>query len=83
MDMASPSGGEDYGFDSRRGYREHLGRFANIPSPLDERWDFSIIRTIIDRIANNMVEVAQLDRASDCGSECREFESPLPPFFIS
>lgn len=28
-----------------------------------------------------MVEVAQLDRASDCGSECREFESPLPPFF--
>ena len=26
-----------------------------------------------------MVNVAQLVRASDCGSECREFESPHSP----
>ena len=59
-----------------------IRRIANIPSPLDERREFSIIHTIIESLArNNMVEVAQLDRASDCGSECREFESPLPPFF--
>jgi hypothetical protein len=29
------------------------------------------------------VRVAQLDRASDCGSEGRGFESRLSPFFIS
>ena len=28
---------------------------------------------------NNMVAVVQLVRASDCGSECRGFESHLPP----
>ena len=27
----------------------------------------------------NMVDVVQLVRASDCGSECRGFESHLPP----
>ena len=27
-----------------------------------------------------MVAVVQLVRASDCGSECRGFESHLPPF---
>ena len=27
----------------------------------------------------NMVAVVQLVRASDCGSECRGFESHLPP----
>ena len=27
----------------------------------------------------NMVAVVQLVRASDCGSECRRFESGLPP----
>ena len=27
----------------------------------------------------NMVDVVQLVRASDCGSECRRFESGLPP----
>ena len=27
----------------------------------------------------NMVTVVQLVRASDCGSECRGFESHLPP----
>ena len=26
-----------------------------------------------------MVDVVQLVRASDCGSECRRFESGLPP----
>ena len=26
-----------------------------------------------------MVVVAQLARASDCGSECRRFETDLPP----
>ena len=26
-----------------------------------------------------MVDVVQLVRASDCGSECRGFESHLPP----
>ena len=30
-----------------------------------------------------MVDVAQLVRASDCGSESRGFESPLPPFFVA
>ena len=30
-----------------------------------------------------MVRVAQVDRASDCGSEGRGFESRLSPFFIS
>jgi hypothetical protein len=29
-----------------------------------------------------VVAVAQLDRASDCGSEGREFESPQPPQFL-
>ena len=28
---------------------------------------------------HNMVAVVQLVRASDCGSECRGFESHLPP----
>ena len=28
---------------------------------------------------NKMVAVVQLVRASDCGSECRGFESHLPP----
>ena len=28
-----------------------------------------------------MVDVVQLVRASDCGSECRGFESHLPPNF--
>ena len=28
----------------------------------------------------NMVAVVQLVRASDCGSECRRFESDQPPF---
>ena len=27
----------------------------------------------------NMVTIVQLVRASDCGSECRGFESHLPP----
>ena len=27
-----------------------------------------------------MVDVVQLVRASDCGSECRGFESHLPPY---
>ena len=30
----------------------------------------------------NMVAVVQLVRASDCGSECRGFESHLPPTVI-
>ncbi len=29
-----------------------------------------------------MVGVAQLVRASDCGSECRGFESPHPPLYL-
>ena len=31
----------------------------------------------------NMVTIVQLVRASDCGSECRGFESHLPPFISS
>ena len=30
-------------------------------------------------LSTNMVAVVQLVRASDCGSECRGFESHLPP----
>ena len=32
---------------------------------------------------SNMVGVVQLVRASDCGSECRGFESLLPPLSLS
>lgn len=35
--------------------------------------------TRFKRAINNTVDVVQLVRASDCGSECRGFESHLPP----
>ena len=35
------------------------------------------------RKVSDMVGVVQLVRASDCGSECRGFESHLPPSKIS
>ena len=40
-----------------------------------------IIPIFAPRLRNdaNMVTVVQLVRASDCGSECRGFESHLPP----
>ena len=40
-----------------------------------------IISIFAPRLRNdaNMVTVVQLVRASDCGSECRGFESHLPP----
>ena len=40
-----------------------------------------IISIFAPRLRNdaNMVTVVQLVRASDCGSECRRFESGLPP----
>ena len=31
------------------------------------------------KTTSNMVAVVQLVRASDCGSECRRFESDQPP----
>ena len=42
--------------------------------------DLKIISIFAPRQRNaNMVDVVQLVRASDCGSECRGFESHLPP----
>ena len=39
----------------------------------------SNISPIFVEKCTNMVAVVQLVRASDCGSECRGFESHLPP----
>ena len=36
----------------------------------------------INMFVNRTVVVAQLDRALDCGSEGRGFESPLSPFSV-
>ena len=40
--------------------------------------DYSYLCTAFEK-CTNMVAVVQLVRASDCGSECRGFESHLPP----
>src|SRR5207249_10279890 len=44
--------------------------------PADESCQFEAI----GYDSKQSVGVAQLVRASDCGSECRGFESPHPPF---
>ena len=41
-----------------------------------------IFALAFDKEVFNMVVVVQLVRASDCGSECRGFESHLPPLKI-
>ncbi len=40
--------------------------------------DYPYLCTAFEK-CTNMVAVVQLVRASDCGSECRGFESHLPP----
>ena len=49
--------------------------------PFDFLENNGIISTfaLLSKIESYMVAVVQLVRASDCGSECRRFESDQPP----
>ena len=39
----------------------------------------TLLKAMLSLWGMNMVDIVQLVRASDCGSECRRFESGLPP----
>jgi hypothetical protein len=68
------SGIESFGLSGMcRASREGLGR------DLDKQHFPAHHR--LAKMSRGMVGVAQLVRAPDCGSGCRGFESPLPPFF--
>ena len=42
----------------------------------------TLLKAMLSLWGMNMVDIVQLVRASDCGSECRGFESHYPPFLF-
>ena len=66
-------------YQKRRASQDKEGREKSVPRFCHLR-NSSYLCTAFDReVKANMVVVAQLVRALDCGSRCRGFESHLPP----